>query len=99
MKYIATKPLFLNEADWAPQKFAGKSKKMPKDYSFSEKMVKDKTPLNLPENEFIHGLAAEKLIIAVGKRTAEEPPEDVDEEIYNPPVTSRKKPERPKEET
>lgn len=58
MKYYALKPLYLTETDWAPMV------KNPKDFSFSPEMVEKKTVLDLPENDFIHGLAAEKLLVA-----------------------------------
>jgi len=73
MKYKATKPLYLSEADWCIMP-KGED---PKEYSFppiqhkdkdGKKLKPDDPPTaihDLPDNEFIHSLAAEKLLIAV----------------------------------
>jgi len=83
MRYIAIKSqgLYLTEHDWNP------AAKEEKSYSFTPEMVKKKTPLDLPENNFIHGLAAEKLIVAVKGKTQKE----VKTEAENaPPPSSRR---------
>ena len=59
MYYNSKRPIFLMETDWSPET------KDPKDYSLSKDMADKEIPIDLPENEFIAGLAAEKLIYAV----------------------------------
>ena len=63
MYYNALKTVSLNEADWAPEIFRDpKHRKLPKEYTFTQDMVDKGIAINLPENDFIGGLQAEKLL-------------------------------------
>ena len=79
MKYRAPKPLYLTESDWALKV------KNPKDYSFSPNMVKKQTALDLPDNEFIHGLAKEGLIVAAREGSKKVRPAPVKEPVKKDP--------------
>jgi len=78
MKVYAKQPLYLTEADW------NANAKDPKSISFTPEMVKKKTLLDLPENEFTSGLVGEGLLILPRREEKKKEPKEAE-----PPRTNR----------